>query len=107
MSQPIPLTPKQQFWFEHLRACDRSGQTMKDYAQRHGLSISAFYVWKKTLRSKGVLGTALPAAPSLFQKVALHDRPCTLRLVLPTGLTLQIDTGTDPHWVAQLVGALS
>jgi hypothetical protein len=30
MSQPIPLTLKQQFWLEHLRACERSGQTMKD-----------------------------------------------------------------------------
>jgi hypothetical protein len=107
MSQPIPLTTKQQFWFDHLRTCERSGQTMKDYAQHHGLSISAFYAWKKTLRRKGVLGTAPPAAPSLFQKVALQNSPGTLRLVLPTGLTLEIDAGTDPHWVAQLVGALS
>jgi transposase-like protein len=102
-----PLTLKQQFWFEHLRACERSGQTMKDYAQHHDLSIGAFYAWKKTLRRKGVLGTSLPAAPSLFQKVALQNSPGTLRLVLPTGLTLEIDAGTDPHWVAQLVGALS
>jgi hypothetical protein len=50
---------------------------------------------------------APPAAPSLFQKVALQNSPGTLRLVLPMGLTLEIDAGTDPHWVAQLVGALS
>jgi hypothetical protein len=107
MSQPIPLTTKQQFWFDHLCACDRSGQTMKDYAQHHDLSVGAFYAWKKTLRRKGVIGTAPPAAPSLFQKVALQNHSGTLRLVLPTGLTLEIDAGTDPHWVAQLVGALS
>lgn len=107
MSHPIPLTPKQQFWSEHLRACERSDQTMKDYAQHHGLSISAFYAWKKTLRRKGVLGISTPVAPSLFQKVALRQPAGALRLALPTGLTLDIDAGTDPHWVAQLVGALA
>lgn len=25
---------------------------MKDYAQHHGLSVSAFYAWKKTLRRR-------------------------------------------------------
>jgi hypothetical protein len=107
MSQLIPLTTKQQFWFDHLCACERSGQTMKDYAQHHGLSVGAFYAWKKTLRRKGVHGTSLPAAPSLFQKLALQNHTGTLRLILSTGLTLEIDACTDPHWVAQLVGALS
>jgi transposase-like protein len=107
MSQPIPLTLKQQFWLEHLRACERSGQTMKDYAQHHDLSIGTFYAWKKTLRRKGALGTYLSAAPSLFQKVALQNHSGALRLVLPTGLSLEIAAGTDPRWVAQLIGALS
>lgn len=106
MPYPI-LTPKQQFWLDHLRACERSEQSMKGYAQHHGLSISAFYAWKKTLRRKEVPGTAPPVAPSLFQKVALRQQSGALRIVLPTGLTLEIDTGTDPQWVAQLVGALA
>jgi transposase len=107
MSQPIPLSAKQLFWFEHLRACERSGQSMKDYAQHHGLTISTFYAWKKTLRRKGVLDTPLPVTPQLFQKVALHHQSGNIRLVLPTGLTLGIDAGTDPQWDAQLVRALS
>jgi len=59
MSHPNPLTTKQQYWLDHLLACERSGQSMKDYAEQHGLSTSAFYAWKKTLRRKGVLGTSL------------------------------------------------
>ncbi len=57
MSVPeVPLTEKQRFWLDHVRACERSGQSMRRYAEEQGLEVAAFYNWKAALRRKGVPG---------------------------------------------------
>lgn len=104
----ISLTAKQQFWFEHLKACAASGQSMRDYAEHHELDITAFYGWKARLRDKGLIEGTREARPRLFRKasvtgVALHR----CRVMLPTGLALEFDAGAEPAWVADLVRALS
>ncbi len=104
----ISLTDKQRFWLDHLRACERSGQSMSQYAKAHELNVTAFYNWKATLRRKGVLGEA-PAASRLFRKAHVVDGRALgrCRVVLPTGLTLEFDNSTEPSWVAELVRALA
>jgi transposase-like protein len=108
MSQPIPLTAKQQYWLDHLLACEHSSQSMKDYAEQYGLSTSAFYAWKKTLRRKGALGGPLLAEPPLFHKAVVPEcRVGRARVLLHSGTMLEFDADTDPHWAAALVHALS
>lgn len=107
MSQDISLTEKQQFWLEHVQAWANSGKSMRAYAQDNGLSVSAFYSWKKTLRGKGLAGELQPEVPSLFRKAAVSNRrsgQCCVRL--PSGLILEFDSDIDPHRVAALVRAL-
>lgn len=38
----------------HIRACERSGEALKPYAARKGLSIHALYQAKRELRRRGV-----------------------------------------------------
>lgn len=45
----LSLTAKQQFWFDHLKACAAAGQSMRDYANQQGVDITAFYNWGSSL----------------------------------------------------------
>ncbi len=38
-----------------IRACERSGETLKTYAARHGISVHALYEAKKKARQQGLL----------------------------------------------------
>ncbi len=104
----ISLTDKQRVWLDHIRACEQSGQSMRQYAKAHELNVTAFYNWKSTLRRKGVLGDN-PARPRLFQKARVVDGRGLgrCRVVLPTGVALEFDNSTEPAWVAELVRALA
>ena len=108
MTQEKSLTETQQYWLEHIHACSKSGQTMKAYAQANDLSASAFYAWKKTLRRKGVLEGPRTGEPPLFRQAVISDhRPGRARVLLPTGIVLELETGTDPLWAGAMVRALS
>ena len=39
----------------HVRACEKSGETLKRYAERHGLSVHGLYQAKKIARQTGLL----------------------------------------------------
>ena len=49
------LTPGQRKWLGHLRAAERSGGTIKDYAAVRGLSVQSLYQAGKRLRQLGVI----------------------------------------------------
>lgn len=90
MSDPVrcaqPLTERQRFWLQHLQACGNG--SLKAYAGAHGLSLSALYQAKSTLRRRGQLhaqptpvrlarversGVAPGAAPSARGRVLLPN----------------------------------
>ena len=104
---PSTLTKKQQFWLDHVRACDQSDQSMRAYARANGLKVAEFYSWKAVLRRKGVVGEDKPAA--VFRKADIVDDryPGHCRVMLPSGVALEVEAGTEPAWVAGLVAALS
>lgn len=55
MSKSRNLTDRQRFWLEHLRACERSGQSLKGYAAEHNLDVGALYEAKSRLKRKGLV----------------------------------------------------
>jgi hypothetical protein len=103
------LTEKQRFWLEQVKACNESGQSMRDYAEEHELDLGAFYSAKSVLRQKGIIEGTAPGKQPLFPKARLSEGRSLgrCRLVLPAGAALEFDAGTDPTWVAQLVRSLS
>jgi len=103
------LTENQQFWLNHVRACDESSQSMRAYADANGLKAPEFYSWKATLRRKGVLGDSKPASTLLFRKAKIVDSRSfgRCRITLPGGIALDVEAGAEPAWVARLVLALS
>ncbi|MGB3313979.1 MAG: hypothetical protein WBB85_06175 [Albidovulum sp.] len=49
------MTEKQHIWLKHVDDCTASGVSMRAYADRHGLDVQRFYVWKSQLKQLGVL----------------------------------------------------
>ena len=54
MSKGSSLTPRQQFWAEHLRQCAERGQSLAAYAAEHGLKVGGLYEAKSQLRRHGL-----------------------------------------------------
>ena len=105
MNTDTPSTTKQAFWLEHLQAADRSGQNLSTYAQAYGLNVKQLYYWRKVLRQRGLHGNKTPSS-NLFHKAhVVASGAC--RILLPGGVTLELDTTPEPAWLGQLLSALA
>ena len=58
-----------------IRSCEQSGETLKTYAARHGISVHALYQAKKQARQKGLL----PAHGSPKTRVVRRKPPQAMR----------------------------
>ncbi len=56
-SRSCGVCPRERFWLDHLAHGRQQGLTLKAYAQAHGLSVSALYTARSTLKRRGVLRT--------------------------------------------------
>jgi hypothetical protein len=56
------LSPALRKGLAHIRACEESGETLKSYAERKGLSVRSLYQVKKMLRVQGILAPHSKAA---------------------------------------------
>lgn len=109
------LTPGQREWLEHLRAAERSGETIKDYAARRGLSVQSLYQAGKRLRRLGVIEPCVrrrrETAASPFVKVEpAAARPETgpaWRIRLPSGLVFESRAPLAHHDLLSLLAALA
>ena len=90
------LTARQREWLGHLRACSRSGETVRAYAQRHGFAEHGMYQAAKDLRQRGVLPASRRRKSSkkspTFVKVSpavstISSSPWRVRL--PNGVVLE------------------
>jgi hypothetical protein len=94
MSTPLPLTERQRFWLEHLRACG-SG-SLKVYAEAHGLELGTLYEAKSRLKRMGALDT--PATRfARVQREAPNAPPSVCRVHLCNGTVVEVACAPE-HW---------
>ena len=97
MQKMIPtLSHRQQYWLEHIQACEASGKSMVEYAATQGFPVQTLYASKKRLANKGALsGVHSPR----FQRVqVLNASPSSQwRIGLPNGVSVafvgEVDSG--------------
>jgi len=51
------LTPRMRERLAAVRACEKSGETLKSYAAREGLSVHSLYQAKRLARQQGILAS--------------------------------------------------
>ncbi len=90
----MKLTERQQYWLEHIQACEASGKSVTSYAAEHGFHVGAMYAGKKMLVRKGALRGA---QRSRFQR--LQTVPVTVdqkwRIQLPNGVLVDFSGTVD------------
>jgi hypothetical protein len=104
------LTPRQREWLGHLRACTRSGETVRAYAKRHGFAEHGMYQAAKDLRQRGVLPArrrrrSEDKSRPTFVKVSpavsmIASSPWRVRL--PNGVMLEGTEVLGPEWLEAL-----
>ena len=94
------LTRRQRFWLEHLDACREQRMSLKAYAQEHGLSISALYAAKASLKRRGAVGGAARSRPAAtLVPVRLSPTPAVtlVRVLLPNGVVVEVPETIEPE----------
>ena len=86
------LTERQQYWLDHIQACEALGETTKAYAELHGLSVSMMYSWRKELTIRGVYSRQSSGSRSpRFDRVEVMESKTptgTWRITLPNGVQI-------------------
>ncbi len=88
------LTERQQYWLEHVRACDSAGKSTVEYAQEQGIEVKTMYSARKLLVEKGVLPRP---KSSRFQKAKVVSGPADAqwRVQLPNGAAVAFGGEVD------------
>jgi hypothetical protein len=92
------LTKKQREWLRHLRACQRSGSGVKEYAAEHKIPVQSLYQAAQRLRRLGVIepSSRRRSKPRGFVKVAVGSVGPELRsawrIRLPSGAVFESTT---------------
>ena len=111
MTSRDELSERQQYWLDHLEACERTGQTTKAYAQAHGLSISMMYSWRKKLVHRGILsrcsGTSLAKGFARVQVVDTQSPASEWNIVLLNGVQIGISGAVDEASLSTVLGVVS
>ncbi len=104
-----------------IRACEKSGESLKDYAERQGLSVHMLYQAKKVARQQGLLAPhgaeparrtrskARPRRPRFVDVVRREEarQPAVAwRLRFSTGVVFESETSLGPDEILRLVAAL-
>jgi hypothetical protein len=69
-SAEAQLSPTLRKGLAHIRSCEKSGETLKSYAERKGLAVGSLYEAKKKLRVHGIVAAhgKPPAAAATSRK---------------------------------------
>ena len=107
------LSERQRHWLTHLRAAERSGEPVKTYAKRLGLSEQSMYEAKRRLRACGVIAPAAQRKPSppRFTRVAIERSEGSpvrsLRVRLSSGAVLEWSEAPQGDALRDLIGLVS
>ena len=95
-----------EFWTQHVEAARLQATSARDYAKKHGISVSALYYWQRKLKaSAGGRAQSAPVGKFVALRVvpAVEAPPaCSCTLVLAPGMRLEMTALPAPQWLAAL-----
>lgn len=96
-----PLTPKQQYWSDHLAKADKFDGCLAGYAKANNLSVQKLYQWRNMLKDK---------TPDKQNNDTRFAKVVTSSSFLDSSLTLQINNAQlrfsqlpSPTWLASFL----
>jgi hypothetical protein len=106
--EPMQRLGREQ-WIELISEYKKSGLTQKEFAARHQVSHNAIQFWLYKLRreadqSRRFLPVSVVASPA---PKARQTTSGWVEAMLPSGLRLRFEVGTDVRYLGQLFAALA
>jgi hypothetical protein len=102
---------KAEYWLDHLKRCQASGQSMASYAKNQGVVLKSFYRWRKQLQPLQ-LESQVGQKPE-FHRVKEIPEPVpkkitavSLRFRLPNGIDCEL-TGLNANALAGFLATLA
>ncbi|QCY09600.1 hypothetical protein [Pseudomonas sp. MPC6] len=91
------LSPRREFWAEHIQTWRTSGLTQVAYCEQHNLKPKSFGYWFRRRESATETMTLVP--------VSLRGPQVTTDLLLrhSSGWELALSSTVEPAWLAQLL----
>ena len=104
MEKKQPLTAKQRFWLEHIKASKAQGVSLSAYAQAQGLKLQTLYDWKWRLGKLGLLGQASQACGFVAVQVKSPVREQGLcRVHLANGVCVEFELAMGEASIGQML----
>lgn len=107
----LGLSERQRHWLRHLRACERSGETIRDYGERRGVSVHSLYSARKRLRGLGIsFGSPRRSSRVSFAKVSLGEAAAgsiPWRVVFPNGAVVEWSVPLGGERAKELLQAIA
>jgi hypothetical protein len=106
----VPIRPSRrdpaatrQKWVERIERFRNSKLTVAQFCSAEGVSIPAFYQWRRTLAAESVTE---PTARPTVVPVRIARPTSGVEVVLPSGALLRFSVDCDPQHVAALLRAV-
>ena len=100
-SRRDPAATRQR-WVERLGRFRAAGQTIAAFCAAEGVSVPAFYQWKRVLTAEAGHGEP----PALIPIRIAPSTPAPIELVLRGGAFIRFAAGTDPAVIAAIARQL-
>ena len=101
---------QRQFWQMAIETCQSSGLSVRQFCNQEGLSEPSFYAWRRRLTKVDQTEAddeKTVCSPDPFIQVSLpQENAACLELVLSSGHTLRINSGTDSNTLTLVLSAL-
>jgi hypothetical protein len=101
-SRRDPAATRQK-WVARIERFRSSELTVAQFCLAEGVSVPAFYQWRRTLAAEGA--TEPPDRPAVVP-VRIARPVSAVEVVLPSGAVLRFSTDCDPQQVAVLLRAV-
>ncbi len=99
---------KAAWWREHLARWQASGESVRRYCERHGLTEPNFYRWRRLLAERGGSGRRRSVEPALFVPIEIEKTPpgSRIEVLLASGRRVAVLLGFDAATLAQVLAVL-
>ena len=94
---------KREYWSSHIERWQESGSSQTEYCKEHGLKDHQFTYWKKRIVQTETEGKFVSLNLSSFTNQQPPQPGCPLRVVVSSGLKVEVEAGFDPDLLGQLI----
>ena len=100
---PVRSGKRERYWRELVKGQPRSGVSIRQWCQRHGVSEPSFYFWRRELAHRGAGPQIVPVEVSPSSPISNAD----LEIELPGPVIVRVRAGCDAELLRQTLSLLS